>query len=220
MTAPLNALLSLLHAFDWMDIRDRKDRAAYLAALGRGVRRSDPHRSGKRSGFDGGGRGRAFLMPSRNGTETRRRGTVSELAGCVPRRVVGLGEGGIARRLRCCGRQPALGPDETAAGSSGSRSADFRAMRWPSNSDRRNLRRSGSRMITGACYRAARLAGAGPTVSRGFARERPARPRPGSPTADRTGGPGLSTLARDARDVNLYSLFIERCLESGRSPKA
>ena len=33
MTAPLNALLSLLHAFDWMDLRDREDRAAYLAWL-------------------------------------------------------------------------------------------------------------------------------------------------------------------------------------------
>ena len=33
MTAPLNALLSLLHAFDWMDIRDRENRAAYLAWL-------------------------------------------------------------------------------------------------------------------------------------------------------------------------------------------
>ena len=33
MTAPLNALLSLLHAFDWMDLRDRQDRAAYLAWL-------------------------------------------------------------------------------------------------------------------------------------------------------------------------------------------
>ena len=33
MTAPLNALLSLLHAFDWMDLRDRKDRSAQLAWL-------------------------------------------------------------------------------------------------------------------------------------------------------------------------------------------
>ena len=33
MTAPLNALLSLLHAFDWMDIRDRENKAAYLAWL-------------------------------------------------------------------------------------------------------------------------------------------------------------------------------------------
>ena len=33
MTAPLNALLSLLHAFDWMDLRDREDRSAHLAWL-------------------------------------------------------------------------------------------------------------------------------------------------------------------------------------------
>ena len=33
MTAPVNALLSLLHAFDWMDLRAREDRSAYLAWL-------------------------------------------------------------------------------------------------------------------------------------------------------------------------------------------
>ena len=33
MTAPLNALLSLLHAFEWMNLHDREDRAAYLAWL-------------------------------------------------------------------------------------------------------------------------------------------------------------------------------------------
>ena len=33
MTAPLNALLSLLHAFDWMDLRAGEDRSAYLAWL-------------------------------------------------------------------------------------------------------------------------------------------------------------------------------------------
>ncbi|MCE2422793.1 MAG: restriction endonuclease [Gemmatimonadetes bacterium] len=33
MTAPLNAFLSLLHAFDWLDVRDRDDRNAYLAWL-------------------------------------------------------------------------------------------------------------------------------------------------------------------------------------------
>ena len=33
MTAPLNAFLSLLHAFEWLDLRDREDRNAYLAWL-------------------------------------------------------------------------------------------------------------------------------------------------------------------------------------------
>ena len=33
MTAPLNAFLSLLHAFDWMDLRDPNDRAVCLAWL-------------------------------------------------------------------------------------------------------------------------------------------------------------------------------------------
>ena len=33
MTAPLNAFLGLLHAFDWLDLRDREDRNAYLAWL-------------------------------------------------------------------------------------------------------------------------------------------------------------------------------------------
>ena len=33
MTAPLNAFLSLLHAFDWLDLRHREDRNAYLAWL-------------------------------------------------------------------------------------------------------------------------------------------------------------------------------------------
>ena len=33
MTAPLDAFLSLLHAFDWLDLRDRDDRNAYLAWL-------------------------------------------------------------------------------------------------------------------------------------------------------------------------------------------
>ena len=33
MTAPLNAFLSLLHAFDWLELRDREDRNAWLAWL-------------------------------------------------------------------------------------------------------------------------------------------------------------------------------------------
>ena len=33
MTAPLNAFLSLLHAFEWLDLRDSEDRKAYLAWL-------------------------------------------------------------------------------------------------------------------------------------------------------------------------------------------
>ena len=33
MTAPLNAFLSLLHAFDWMDLSDSDDKTAYLAYL-------------------------------------------------------------------------------------------------------------------------------------------------------------------------------------------
>ena len=33
MTAPLNAFLSLLHAFDWLDLRDHEDRNAWLAWL-------------------------------------------------------------------------------------------------------------------------------------------------------------------------------------------
>ena len=33
MTAPLNAFLSLLHAFDWLDLRNRDDKAAYLSWL-------------------------------------------------------------------------------------------------------------------------------------------------------------------------------------------
>ena len=33
MTAPLNAFLSLLYAFDWMNLRDHNDKAAYLAYL-------------------------------------------------------------------------------------------------------------------------------------------------------------------------------------------
>ena len=33
MTAPLNAFLSLLHAFEWLDLRDSEDRKAYVAWL-------------------------------------------------------------------------------------------------------------------------------------------------------------------------------------------
>ena len=33
MTAPLNAFLSLLHAFDWLDLRDNEDKKAYAAWL-------------------------------------------------------------------------------------------------------------------------------------------------------------------------------------------
>ncbi len=33
MTAPLNAFLSLLHAFEWLNLRDREDRKAYVAWL-------------------------------------------------------------------------------------------------------------------------------------------------------------------------------------------
>ena len=37
MTAPLNAFLQLLHAFDWLDLRDRDDRNAYRAWLNGGL---------------------------------------------------------------------------------------------------------------------------------------------------------------------------------------
>ena len=37
MTAPLNAFLRLLHAFDWLDLRDRDDRNAYRAWLNGGL---------------------------------------------------------------------------------------------------------------------------------------------------------------------------------------
>ena len=37
MTAPLTAFLSLLHAFDWLDLRNREDRSAYLAWLNGGL---------------------------------------------------------------------------------------------------------------------------------------------------------------------------------------
>ena len=44
MTGPLNSFLSLFHAFDWLDLRDREDRAAYVYWLNGVFRRSGPDR--------------------------------------------------------------------------------------------------------------------------------------------------------------------------------
>ena len=74
---------------------------------------------------------------------------------------------------------------------------------WPSNSDRRNLRRSGPlhrRVLPGG-----ELAGAGPHPR--FARK-PARPRPGSPTQTE-GGPGLPA-ARARATVRLTIKVVDR----------
>ena len=53
MTTPLNAFLSLVHAFDWLNIRDRDDKEALYALLPRYLRRSHRHCLGQDRGLDG-----------------------------------------------------------------------------------------------------------------------------------------------------------------------
>ena len=51
MTASLNAFLSLVHAFDWLNIRNRDDKAALSAYFQRRLRRSLRRCLGKTGGL-------------------------------------------------------------------------------------------------------------------------------------------------------------------------
>ena len=127
MTAPLNALLSLLHAFDWMDLRAREDRSAYLAWLDGSFGDPVDIAQGGNTELPETETARRFTYLLERARDTHRGGTFPELAGGVPRRLVGLGGGGVAWRLRCRSRKSALGPDEIAAG---------RMVRRPTGGDR------------------------------------------------------------------------------------
>ena len=116
MTAPLNAFLAMVHAFDWLNIRDRDDKAASWRLLYRHLRRSHRHCIEQGRGFNGNRGPRAVCRAARRGTATARRRTLLQLAGGFSRRVVRVGERRIARRIRCCDWKSPLGPDEAAAG--------------------------------------------------------------------------------------------------------
>ena len=101
MTAPLNAFLSLIQAFDWLNIRDRDDKAAlyayFLSIFG------DPIdiALGKievLTGVEGGERFAGLLDEARQLLDDER---FFKLAGGVSWRVVGVGKQRDPWRVRC-----------------------------------------------------------------------------------------------------------------------
>ena len=174
-TAPLDAFLSLVHAFEWLNVCDAEDEAALPVLLHRRLRdpvdiamgaapvadrsaglvesetsgseasetaepvaSSTPEPRGRRgvgagsdrntgTGDEGDGALAAVRLAARTRPGTHRacpgagrRGTIPQLAGRLPRRLVGLGFERTVRRLRRGDRQPALGSDEAANRWSGS----------------------------------------------------------------------------------------------------
>ena len=122
-TAPLDAFLSLVHAFEWLNATDKDDEAALQAfftgafgdpvdiAMGAGPVAGEAAGSERFAMLAE--RARELIARAR---EPGRGGAVPQLAGRLPGRLVGLGRGRAARRLRCGHRQSALGSDEAAAG--------------------------------------------------------------------------------------------------------
>ena len=116
MTAPLDAFLSFIHAIDWLDPKAKEDKAALHAFFDGQF--GDPVQIalGKATVANGRVEAARFTELLAKARELIDGGTFLQLAGRLPRRVVGLGIRKADRRVRRDHRQPALGPDEIAAG--------------------------------------------------------------------------------------------------------
>ena len=122
-TAPLDAFLSLVHGFEWLNATDKDDEAAlqafFTGAFGDPV--DIAMGAGPVAGEAAGSERFAMLAERARELIARARqpgrgGAVPQLAGRLPGCLVGLGHSRAARRLRCGHRQSALGSDEAAAG--------------------------------------------------------------------------------------------------------
>ena len=116
-TAPLDRFLTLVHAFDWLDLRGREDKAAFHAffdgqygdplEIAQGLAVLDP---------DGTPEAEPLRRAAGAGAGAGGGGAVPQLAGLLPRRLGASGERPPRWRLRRRNRQPALGADAAGAG--------------------------------------------------------------------------------------------------------
>ena len=116
MTTPLNTFLSLVQAFEWLNIRDRDDKAALFNYFSGTFGDPIEIAAGTIEVVQESQGWRTLRRPARSGPPACRGGTVSELASGVSRRVVSVGTCRAAWRVRRRDRESALGSDEAAAG--------------------------------------------------------------------------------------------------------
>ena len=191
MTTPLNAFLSLVHAFDWLNIRDRDDKEAlyayFLGIFG------DPIdiASGKievLTETQDGERFAGLLDEARQLSTTN----ASSIGRWRFRCVVGVGKRRAEWRFRRRDRQSALGPDEAATGRVVRGAAGQIALAQRA-ADRK-------RMIVD-------LEKAGDPLARDFAEANES-----ATAAVRMARGGGDYPLLSGGDVNLYSLFVERAM--------
>ena len=116
LTEPLDRFLSLIHAFGWLAIRSKPDRAALRAFFDGQF--GDPIEIAVECADVSTERpeGARFGELLQGSPAPRYRRALPQLAGSVPRRLDKLAECRARGRLRCRYRQSALGPDEAATG--------------------------------------------------------------------------------------------------------
>ena len=99
-TAPLDGVLSLVHAIDWLEVKDRDGRTALQSFFGGLLGDPIEIALGRAEASDETARERALRRTAARGSPPCRRGTLPQLAGGLPRRLDELaeretGEGGF-----------------------------------------------------------------------------------------------------------------------------